>query len=597
MVSSEITDKSDMAWWRDARFGMFIHWGLYAVPAGSWKGTEQKGIGEWIQGHFKIPFSEYSALTDTFNPVDFDADAIVQLAKAAGMKYLVFTAKHHDGFAMYDSAVSEYTITKSTPFGRDPVRELSEACARHGVVFCLYYSQDLDWEHPDGGGNTWDYPEEEKCFARYLDEKCKPQLRELLTNYGPIGLVWFDMAHTISDTQALEIRDLVKSIQPKCLVSGRVGGGHGDYGNLGDNQIPIGRMTGDWECPATLNNTWGFKAQDHNWKSIDTLLYLLVDLAAKGVNYLLNIGPDALGKVPDESYKLLREIGEWMDVNSEAIYGTDASPYPYESDWGRVTVKNNNMYLFFYDYQAGNFSLHGVKNTVKHAELLSDSTAVIPTQQTRDDRHDLHQLDLTLPELSGNPKIPVIKLHLDGPAEIDDRLIQSSKGDVKLPAIMCELHVGSAEEKRNVQQDDGNAIAAVRAEQANEIENQSKLSVGRAGMIQNWVSTEDWLTWEFIVTEGGRFDLALHTVAPKYTPWQGGHRVTAEVADDSLSGEIEADEVVENPRSYHFEERISHLGTVTLSPGTQRLVLKADSINQDVRNGLCVSELELLRCE
>ncbi|MGB2821629.1 MAG: alpha-L-fucosidase, partial [Phycisphaerae bacterium] len=352
MAKAKAMEKADpLRWWREARFGMFIHWGLYAVPAGYYKGKECPGIGEWIMYRFQIPAAEYEEYALRFDPVMFNADAWVRLAKAAGMKYIVITSKHHDGFAMFDSPSSDYDIVDRTPYGRDPMAALAKACRKHGLKLCFYYSQYQDWHHPSGGRNFWDYDEDRKDFEQYLSEKCIPQLRELLTQYGPIGLIWFDTPGAMTLAQSMRCKRFVHRLQPKCLVSGRVGNDVGDYGSMGDNQIPAGRLAGDWETPATMNDTWGFKVQDHNWKSVKTLLHLLCDLASKGVNYLLNVGPTAEGLIPKPSVERLKRIGKWMKVNSEAIYATQANPYPYEFDWGRITRKPGRLYLLVYKWR------------------------------------------------------------------------------------------------------------------------------------------------------------------------------------------------------------------------------------------------------
>src|SRR5688500_3689898 len=250
LAESKAEHDRRMKWFRDARFGMFIHWGLYAVPAGEWEGKLIPGIGEWIMNRAKIPASEYELLTGKFNPVKFNAEEWVKVAKDAGMKYLVITSKHHDGFAMYDSKVSAFDIVEATPFKRDPLKELAAACQKAGIKLGFYYSQTQDWHEPDAVGNDWDWPDEsKKNFSRYLEEKVKPQVRELLTNYGPIGLIWFDTPRTITKEQRQQLADLVHSIQPDTLVSGRVGHGVGDYDSAGDNQISVGKVTLDWATP------------------------------------------------------------------------------------------------------------------------------------------------------------------------------------------------------------------------------------------------------------------------------------------------------------------------------------------------------------
>jgi alpha-L-fucosidase len=414
------SDPERLDWWREARFGMFIHWGIYALPAGQWKGEAIPSLGEWIMRNARIPIEEYEQLAADFNPVRFDAEAWVGLAKRAGMKYIVITSKHHDGFAMFDSPCNPYNIVDATPFGRDVMAELAEACQREGIRLCFYYSQAQDWHAPGGAGH-WEQADgpdwnkqtiTDESFAQYLADKAKPQVRELLTQYGPIGLIWFDTPVFIKPEQSQELADLVHELQPDCLVSGRVGNAVGDYGSLGDNQIPEGPVEGDWETPATINDTWGFKSDDHNWKSVDRLLYLLVDLTSKGINYLLNVGPTAEGEIPQPSVERLEAIGEWMDVNSEAIYGTGRSPFPHETQWGRATVKGSKLYLFFFDWPE-DFRLSGLRNRVQRAYLLADPDTDIAVEQD-----DQGGLSLTLPSEAPDAHVSVVALELDGPADV-----------------------------------------------------------------------------------------------------------------------------------------------------------------------------------
>ena len=262
-------------WWKEAKYGMFIHWGLYSELAGTWKGREVEGNGEWIMKALDIPVAEYEKIAKVFNPERFNAAEWVNIAKNSGMKYLVYTAKHHDGFVMYHSDCSKYNIVDATPFGRDPAAELAAECEKEGIKFCFYYSQAQDWHDPDGYGYG-PVPDEKKNFRRYLDEKCKPQLRELLTKYGKIGIVWFDTPMIMTREQSIELKSYVKSLQPECIVSGRIGNGLGEYMSTGDNFIPAGPFDEDWEVPATINKTWGYKANDRNWKSPQAILNLLL---------------------------------------------------------------------------------------------------------------------------------------------------------------------------------------------------------------------------------------------------------------------------------------------------------------------------------
>lgn len=313
-------------WFRSAQFGMMVHWGLYSLPAGEWKGRRMEHIGEWAQAYFRIPNEEYHKLASVFNPILFDADEWVKLAVDAGMKYMVVTSKHHDGFAMYHSKVSKFNVVDATPFKRDVIGELANACAKHGLKLGLYYSQDLDWSEPNGGGytagftwnhntgswtNDWDYPDNaSKDYAQCFEAKIKPQVREILTQYGDICLIWFDTPRTISPEQSAELFSLVKHYQPDCLVNSRIGNGLGDYHSAGDNEIPADHMTVLYESPCTLNDTWGYKAFDNNWKSAEKISETRKYLNERGINYLLNVGPDYLGRIPAPSVDILREVGK-----------------------------------------------------------------------------------------------------------------------------------------------------------------------------------------------------------------------------------------------------------------------------------------------
>lgn len=394
---------ADMQWWTDAKFGMFIHWGPYALFEGEWNGR-QLPVGEnaeWIMQKMEIPVEEYRKRAATFNPVKFNAEEWVELANHAGMKYLVITAKHHDGFAMYDSEASDYNIVDYTPFDRDPMKELSAACADKDIRFCFYYSHREDWDHPYAYGNYWDYKTSQqdgfnydpnKPFTTYLEEKAKPQLRELLTNYGPIGLLWFDRGMYTRE-QGLEFVRLARELQPQCLINGRVGNYNleliGDYQNLSDNGMPPGGVEEYWETPQTLNETWGYSKFDTLWKSHEEVIHRMVEIVSKGGNYLLNIGPKGDGAIPQASIDILRRVGDWMQVNSESIYGTTASPFQPQP-WGFVTVKGQTLYLHVLDWPAdGKLRLEGLQNPVRTVSLLTDRSALSFDQQ-----EDLTVIDL-----------------------------------------------------------------------------------------------------------------------------------------------------------------------------------------------------------
>ncbi len=560
-------------WFREATFGMFIHWGLYAIPAGTWKGIDNPSISEWTMHKFKIPVSEYENLARKFNPMEFDAGRWVKIARDAGMKYIVFTAKHHDGFAMFHSKFDKFNVVDATPFKRDPLQELADACREAGIRLGIYYSHDQDWHERGGSGNFWDFkkrtdvnklegniawPEEWKVFgpldrsdpileekylkdipdeicvgdkrlrgnseifnkgsfdfgkyfknaasrinkvayaftrisvphdttisvgagadwwmewflngkhvmdtlakgneyssfsisnhvfnlklkkgenvlavrfisgsgssvlvtggpgelkkngwspvpgldpdtlfSEYLEKKVKMQLKELLTNYGPVSILWFDTPRTIKAEQSRNLADFVHSIQPDCLVSGRVGHNMGDYESLGDNKLPDGVLSGIWEGVGTTNTSWGFKANDREWKSSRHLLETLVNLVSKNANYLLNVGPDANGAVPLPAVRNLRIIGRWLKINGEAVYG--ASPVDINPDffpWGKLTRKNKRLFIIVLKRpESGSLLLYGLRNKVKDIHLLGDKKTALSFNETHRRTLDCHKLEIKL---------------------------------------------------------------------------------------------------------------------------------------------------------------------------------------------------------
>jgi alpha-L-fucosidase len=372
-----------MKWWREAKFGMFIHWGVYSVPAGVYDGKPINGIGEWIMNRGKIPVARYAEYTKEFNPVKFDADQWVKIAKNAGMKYIVITSKHHDGFAMFHSKTSPYNIYDATPFKRDPLKELAAACEKQGIKLGFYYSQSQDWHHPGGraAGGHWDKAQDGD-MTKYVQDIAVPQIREILTNYGKVSVLWFDTpGKEMTKERADMILPLLK-LQPGIIWNNRLGGGYkGDTETPEQKIPPQGYKDRDWETCMTMNGTWGFKKDDHNWKSTETLLHNLIDIASKGGNYLLNVGPTSEGEIPRPSEDRLAEIGYWMKANGEAIYGTTATPFTQPLAWGRCTKKveekRGRLYLHVFDWpKDGKLTVPGLKNKVVDAVLITGANII-----------------------------------------------------------------------------------------------------------------------------------------------------------------------------------------------------------------------------
>ena len=387
-----------MAWWRDARFGMFIHWGVYAVPAGFYQDKPVKGIGEWIMNKGKIPMAEYQKFAKDFNPVKYDADAWVRAAKDAGMKYIVITTKHHDGFTLFDTKANDWSITKASPYGKDLIQPLADACRKHGVKLGFYYSQAQDWNNGgSAAGGKWDEAQKHD-MDDYIDKVAVPQVREILTRYGKDipAVIWWDTPQDMNEERAAKLYKVVQELRPDLIVNNRLL----KTGKLdiyaGDTETPEQHIPAkgfpgrDWETCMTMNNTWGFKKDDHNWKSTEKLIFNLCDIASKGGNYLLNVGPTAEGLIPAPSLERLAEIGKWMQVNGEAIYGTSATVFGYElgkpvkgktgygketevssgNDW-RCTTKPGKIYLHVFNWPTnGTFELLGLQSKVTKAYLL-----------------------------------------------------------------------------------------------------------------------------------------------------------------------------------------------------------------------------------
>jgi alpha-L-fucosidase len=442
-VSAQTTLTRDerMKWWREARFGMFIHWGVYAQLAGSYNGHEIGRGGEWIMNRGKIPVADYQAEAKKFNPVNYNPDAWVRLAKEAGMKYIVITAKHHDGFAMFKSNASKWNIADATPYGKDVLKPLAAACKKYGIKLGFYYSQAQDWNNPGGAvarkvtsegwanpdsaridaytkdhGGHWDPYQTSKTMDQYMDQVAVPQVKELLTNYGDVAVLWWDTPTNMTDEMANKLNDALK-LQPNIITNDRLKRPNfpGDT-KTPEQKIPsLAELDGkDWETCMTMNGTWGYKSYDHKWKTPETLIRNLIDIASKGGNYLLNVGPNELGEFPKESISSLQAMGAWMKVNSEAIYATKASPLK-AVEWGRCTRKeeggNTTLYFSVFNWPAdGKLMIAGLKNQVLEAKML-DGGATLKISTAADG------LTINIPSKAPDAIASVIKVTLKGKVE------------------------------------------------------------------------------------------------------------------------------------------------------------------------------------
>lgn len=453
---SETPEQKDqrMEWFREARFGMFIHWGLYAIPAGEWNG--ETGYGEWIRESAHIPLEQYDKFVDQFNPVRFNADEWVKMAKDAGMKYIVITSKHHDGFGLFNSRHTSFDVM-STPFKRDILKELSLACKKEGITLCFYHSI-MDWHHPDYlPRRTWETTRstEGADFDDYVSYM-KGQLKELLTRYGKLGILWFDgeWESTWTEERGKDLYQYVRSFQPEIIVNNRVTTGRsgmagltetdafgGDYGTP-EQEIPATGMPGvDWESCMTMNDHWGYNKNDKNFKSTQDILRMLADIASKGGNYLLNVGPTAEGVFPQESIDRLKEIGAWMKVNGESIYGTQASPFKNLS-WGRCTQKkmteSTRLYLHVFDWpQDQQLVVPGLGSKTIRAFLLAD-----PRQEELAIKKEQASVIIEVPVKAPDEKNTVVVLDIEKDPVVFDSPVIEASSDIFIDQIEVTLAKG-----------------------------------------------------------------------------------------------------------------------------------------------------------
>jgi alpha-L-fucosidase len=485
-------------WFRDGKFGMFIHWGLYAVPAGVWKGKEIGGIGEWIMSNAHIPVAEYEPLAKEFNPVKFDAKAWVKVAKDAGMKYVVITSKHHDGFSMFRTKLTPYNIVDATPWKKDPMADLAAACKEAGLRFSFYHSI-MDWHNPD----------QEKDFAKY-SEYLHGQVKELLTQYGPLGILWFD-GEWIGPWDAAKGRELYefcRSIQPDLVVNNRVGKRgrtDGDY-ETPEQEIPAGAVKARlWETCMTLNDTWGYKTSDHNWKPAGDVVRKLVDIASKGGNFLLNVGPTAEGVIPPESVERLQEVGRWMKTNGDAIYGTTMSPWRRHAWDGRATTKGDVLYVHVYKWPEGSLKIAGLKGEVVGVKALDPAIALGKPEIAADG--DATVITLPKPEKT-DPADTVVAVRFKGKVEVAEASgagKQAPDGTVTLGGADAVLHGSTIQYEAD------------------------KDCVGF------WTRADDGVSWDLAITRPGACGVEVTAACDKGS---GGSEYVVACGDQQLKGTV-----------------------------------------------------------
>ncbi len=500
-------------WWRDARFGMFIHWGVYAVPADSTDLHGNKRIGEWYFSNKQMQMKDYEKFAAQFNPVKFDAHRWVKTAKDAGMKYIVITTKHHDGFDMFGTKLNrDWNIVDSTPWHKDPLKMLAAECKRQGIRLCFYHSI-MDWHHPDYvPRRPWEKetrPADGADLNRYI-QYMKGQITELLSNYGPVGILWFDggWEHNAQELHSDEVNRMIRSLQPGIIINDR---NHEpqDY-TTPEQTIPATGYPGGrlWETCMTMNDTWGYAANDTDWKSTEDLIHKLCDIASKGGNFLLNVGPKPDGTFPDAINERLAQIGAWMKVNGRSIYSTTHSPFKRLPFDGRCTVKGSTLYLQVFHWPEGGLTLSGLQTPVESARALDGGEPLAVTslqgpgggeqvaggrrQDSRRQEGGRGPLEIGL-DTPGEGTV----LHIAKPARIDP---YATVVELKLagPPVVTEsvpaVKAGT----------DGSLTLAARDAEVHGSSAQYEVGNGKDN-IGYWTNAQDYVTWAVEAPSGGRY--------------------------------------------------------------------------------------------
>lgn len=491
-------------WWKEAKFGMFIHWGIYSKPAGEWNGKTVSGYAEHLMRKEKITRADYLNLAHEFNPIKFNAEEWILSAKKAGMNYFIITAKHHDGFALWNSKVSDFDIADQTPFSRDPLAELAAAAKKHGVKFGFYYSHAFDWEHPDAPGNDWEYnnpggdrllgganwfdshPEWLPKAQRYVNQKAIPQIMELINNYHP-DILWFDTPHKLPLSENIRILKAIREADPNIVINGRLArsaaGNFGDYINTGDRPAEFRVVKGDWEAIPTTNESYGYSKHDNSHKSAKFFIQLLAKASALGGNLLTNIGPKGDGSFDQKDQQILDSVGHWMTAHAESIYGTNKSPLAIQP-WGVTTQKADQLYLHVFNWPKDRYlNVGGLKSNIKKAYILNDPTRKkLPVR-----RLTSSDVSITVPLKTPDHADAVVVLEMDDVIKAETlRRLDLKWVSNRLLAFDAEIHgkgIGFGDGKAN------------------------------RYYIDNWTSLDQYLSWDFKVLQSSRFKVVAKYLA------------------------------------------------------------------------------------